>query len=426
MADIEPISDQYLESLQTPESWADALLSHGTGVLVALFSDQTDLTIPNPKLSTQHIPTYTGGLQMISLIDNCDIPLPQLGSIQGALSEQTDQRYYSKSYLVNKPSFPRDRSFLTFSDSISSLPPGYMAVQYEQPMDKVANPSYDDRSGVTIRELFVLPTKLGKKLIQLTLKSPEHIEKVMQAMLPGLTNDRKRPIVKEIELIEGSDMGAVLRGAKVLPPLSTRRTLEFPQPVGEVEPLPQLLPHARQILTSLLSSSPDLAHIESSSLYEDGVDGRDLAVFLGPAGFEYASQPLTTNQAYYQRASRNNPQQFEIVCIQADLRIAEDTLPFGRLSINIGDEKLLSPGSLRIDFRRLGDQFVLEYIISKGNFQQSTGSHAFMGNMRSLPTTIGELPPVLKQLSKQLNDNSANQLLVHGLRQVLATMALTS
>ena len=42
--------------------------------------------------------------------------------------------------------------------------------------------------------------------------------------------------------------------------------------------------------------------------------------------------------------------------------------------------------------------------------------------MKSLVNGRGDLPPILQKLSEQLVDDPANEFLIHGLRQVIATM----
>jgi hypothetical protein len=416
----EALSNEYLESLQTPESWANALLEHGTGILTALFSDKNELNIPNPKLATQHIPATTGGLHTINLADHGDISMPQLVGIQGKLSEQTDQRYYNRSGLRSKPRYPKDQSFLTFSDSITHLPPGYIAIQYEQPMDRISNPSYDDRSGGTIRELFVVPTKLGKKLIQNTLKDPTHMERVMQAMLPGLTTDRQRPKVKQLELIEGSDMGALFRGTKVLGATSNRQVLELSTPIGEVEPIPKLLPKADKVLDANLAYSPELPELQSDAP-DETVDGRDLQGFLGSEAFIRDGDRLGIFRRYNHWEDRKDSRQFDITFYYVnDLVVKDSNQPFGRLSIQVIDKKLLTDGAIRIDLRRLGDKFILDLDITKGNFAQHIKN--FAGDMRSLENSYGKLPPLLSNLSDELGDLPANDFLVGGLKQILSTM----
>lgn len=421
----EKISIEYVESLRSPKEWADAILEHGTILLTSQFSDQHDLSLANPRLDVRDIPKSRDSFQNIVVKNQIHIDIEKLGVLKGDLSQKTDQKYYDRIGIQSLPPYPKDRYFLAFSSTLADLPPGYMALQYSQPVDNSMRPDYDMRAGIRIEEFLILPTPLAKQLIRSTLKNPDQFEDIMQTILPGLTADRKRPKTSKIELIEAADIGVALRGEKMLGPTRSQKVLEFSHPIGEIEPLPKLHPRTEKILTRVLSYTPDLSACASEPFTT--IDPRDLSIFLDTQSIHYDGQPLLEAARYAHYADRSNPVELDISTQYAELKSKEGSpdMPYGRLHISIEDKRLLTDGKVTIDLRRCGDRYALQFSIGKANFQQDTKTATLTGNMLSLVPSIGDLPPILKQLSRELDVNSqSSRFLLEGLRQILVDMKM--
>lgn len=180
---------------------------------------------------------------------------------------------------------------------------------------------------------------------------------------------------------------------------------------------------SKHILTKLLNYTPNLTTQSEVGDPHNWVDSRDLRSFMDEeAAKQYDGMPAATAKRFHHGNDKSDPYRWDINLEYFDnipLTAGQST-PFGRLSLSLKHEKLLTNGTIDIDFRRLVDQYVLDVSLYKGAHQQHIEHYKSRIDQTIPPDT--ELPPFLAALSEKLANDPANEFLIRGLRQALSTI----
>lgn len=151
-----------------------------------------------------------------------------------------------------------------------------------------------------------------------------------------------------------------------------------------------------------------------------GVDARDLRAFLHGRAGVFNNQPLDTEFVLNGEESKKR---WMITLYQSNLTIDDQATPWGRLVVNVDDNGFLGKGLLTLDFRRLGNRYILIIRANKASFGFD---QTF--NETQLPIPIQSIPEkkdfgLLDRLGKYLGEDPANTHLVRGLESLLSVLA---
>lgn len=185
------------------------------------------------------------------------------------------------------------------------------------------------------------------------------------------------------------------------------------------ENTPKLSRKEAEILFDCLTLTTTLRDhkVESSS---QEVDLRDLAHFIGDRARQYDTLPLDTSVSFLDYQKNLN---WSVDLYQATLDINERATPFGRLVIHLQDRHLFTKGEIKINFRRLGQRYVLEIGINKGSFHCR---QRFDDSKTPIPEELDQKKTnfgLLDSLGEYLDNDPANDHLVQGLKGILQTIS---
>lgn len=118
-----------------------------------------------------------------------------------------------------------------FSNKWHALPDNKMAISYACSLAKESYPEGENRPGVRLTLRLLVPSKLGRELVDKVLQRPELIEEVFQELCRGLTAKIKRYKTDDLEVIESGKIR--MFNPNRLLGKDRKRDIKLPQAIGE-------------------------------------------------------------------------------------------------------------------------------------------------------------------------------------------------
>ncbi len=169
----------------------------------------------------------------------------------------------------------------------------------------------------------------------------------------------------------------------------------------------------KKVISRSLERVPHFDKLNTLFPFNDPTDSRDVTALAG-IDADFKTIPKYDTARGWHEMNKNRS--LWIVAYKQDVVVNGETKPFGRLEINHDRKRFIGGGQTIINFRRLGDEYRLEFR-RPPNFDTTT----FKGSLlKGFNFSDVAMVGILADISESLGDDPANDFLVKPMSALVA------